>query len=80
MEWLAEKKSTLQLASFLMVMLAFPALNAGLRGDDWIAWVGLLMVAVGFAVPPVIKLLSKSGDDAEDDDSDAEKGQGDDDG
>lgn len=72
MSWVAEHKPKLQLASFVIIMLAFPLLNAGLRTTEWMAWVGIAMVVIGFAVPPVVRLLTSSDDDSEDDSGDSE--------
>lgn len=71
MSWLADNKSALQLAAFLLVLLAFPLLIAGLRDQEWMAWAGMALVVLGFAIPPLLRLLVREDDDSDDsDDSD----------
>jgi hypothetical protein len=77
MEWVKDNKSTLQWISFLLVLLSFPLLNIGVRDGDTFAWVGLGMVVLGFAIPPLVKLLGpKEEEDAEEEEEDAEDGSG----
>jgi flagellar biosynthesis/type III secretory pathway M-ring protein FliF/YscJ len=79
MEWVKDNKSTLQWISFLLVLLSFPLLNIGVRDGDTLAWIGLGMVVLGFAIPPLVKLLGpkeEGGDEEEDEEEDESQDEG----
>lgn len=58
MEWL-RNKSTLQWISFLLVLLAFPVLTYGLQVSTALAAIGLVMVIVGFLIPPATRYVAE---------------------
>lgn len=51
------KKFTLQWASFLLVLLSFPVITYGVLQSTTVAVIGMVMVVVGFLIPPVARYL-----------------------
>lgn len=61
---LLRNKTVMQWISFLLVLLAFPLLYLGVSNGIVLAWVGLAMVALGFLIPPALRLVPKDDEDA----------------
>lgn len=77
MEWIGQNKQKLLWASFLLVVVAFPVLTIGVNDGETLTWAGMAMVAAGFAIPPLIRLLGPKGDEDEKkpkDDGSSDKG------
>lgn len=60
---LLRNKTLMQWIAFLLVLLAFPLLYLGVQNGIVLAWIGMAMVALGFLIPPAMRLVPKDESD-----------------
>jgi hypothetical protein len=63
-------------AALLLMLLAFPLTSLGTDRDlSWLWWTGLVVLAIGAAIPPIVRFAPLGGDGDGDGDEDGERAE-----